>query len=444
MFCNVCGKPLDAPDLEFLSVDSTATTGNDVVMATGGAKGRSAVAIVAVLAALGAVAAFSGKSTPSATPTSTTAKSTTTTVAKATSTTTSTVPPDANTTTTTDAAAARARELALTQPRTLSTPILPEKTGTKLLLIGLSMVATGQSGNAIVDLDSGLVTPYPVGIVEGESVVQTYSGGSIVPIEGGGLLFITTNSGGLRFDTWQPTGPTQSVSVPVDSAEGFSFASVLTDDVFWSMRRNPLVPQGNVMSLVGYDVRDGHKVADVAMPESAQLLGSDAANHPVVVDYGSGTYSFDPAAKQFMRMTSNMASAIRGDWRVERACTEQLVCGSILRHGTDPPRPIPDLNNFFYGPMSLSPNGQTVVQVSDGDGSTPTLEAVDLIAGTRQKLDMNADTYPITLSWSADGMWLFGLTNGVLSAWKVGTAETRQLAFDGDPVRVEAFGIFPS
>ena len=434
-FCGACGKPLDAPDLEFLSADSAATTGNDVVMATGGGRGRSAVAIVAVLAALGGVAAFSGKSTITAT-----AKSTTTAVGKATSTTTSTlmaattVPPDASTTTTTDAAAARARERALTQPRTLTTPILPEKTGTKLLLIGLTLVATGQRGNAIVDLDSGLITPYPADGVTGRAVVLTY---------GSGLLLTDTSYGELRFDSWQPTGRTRSVSVLVDNFDGFNFASALTGDVFWSMGRNTLVPQNNLVRLVGYDVRDGHKVADVAMPESARLLGSDAANHPMVVDYGSGTYSFDPATQQFTRITTNMASAVRGHWRVERVCTEQLVCGTVLLNGSDPPRPVPDLDPFD-GPFSLSPNGQTVVQASYRDGGAAALEAVDLIAGTRQKLGMNADTFPVPLSWSADGMWLFGRTNGVLSAWKVGTTETLQLAFDSDPVRVEAFGVFPS
>jgi hypothetical protein len=434
-FCNACGRPLDAPDLEFLSSDSTATTGNDVVMATGGGKGRSAVAIVAVLAALGGVAAFSGQNTTTAT-----AKSTTTAVGRATSRTTSTLAASTTTTTnapttTTDAEAARARELALTQSRTIAAPILPEKTGTKLLLIGLTMAGSGQRGNAIVDLDSGVVTPYATNSDDDESIVQTY---------GSGLLVINTSYRGFRFTPWQPTGPTESVSALANNAEGFNSVGELAGDVFWSMRRNPLVSQGNVVSLVGHDVRDGHEVANVALPESTQLLGSDAANHPIVVDYGSGTYSFDPATKQFTRITSNMASAVRGDWQVERACTEQLVCSSILRHGTDPPRPIPNLNAFFYGPMSLAPDGQTVVQFSSGDGSTPTLEAVDLVAGSRQKLSMNADTYPMPLSWSTDGRWLFGPTNGVLSAWKVGTTETLQLTFDGDAVRVAAFGVFPS
>jgi hypothetical protein len=296
------------------------------------------------------------------------------------------------------------------------------------------MVATGQRGNAIVDLDSGLVTPYPADGVVGQPVIQAY---------GSGLLVVDTSYGGLRFDTWQPTGLTRSVAAPVVNSDGSNYANALAGDIFWTIGRNTFVPQSNVVRLMGYDVRDGHRVADVAMPESTGLLGSDAANHPVLVDYGSGTYSFDPVTQQFTRVTTNPTLAVRGDWRIERSCTEQLVCGYVLLNGIDPPRPVLDLQ-LFGGPLSFSPNGQTLVQASYRDGGAPTLEAVDLVAGTRQELNMDVDTFPIPLWWSSDSMWLFGRTNGVLSAWKVGTTEVLQLAFDGDPVRVETFGVFPS
>ena len=195
--------------------------------------------------------------------------------------------------------------------------------------------------------------------------------------------------------------------------------------------------------MVGYEVRDGHKVSDVKLLGLTGLIGSDAANQPVVVDYRSGTYSVDPTAQKFTRITSNIGSVARGDWLVERACTEQVVCGVVVLHGTDLPLPVPGLATLDR-PLSLSPDGQTLVQASSGDGGFLTLEAIDLITGNRQKLDMDADMEIIPLSWSADGSWLFGLKNGVLSAWKVGTTETLSLAFDGDPVRVTNFGVFPS
>ena len=111
------------------------------------------------------------------------------------------------------------------RPHALVTPILPEKTGTKMLLSLLIMPGTGQSVNAIVDLDLGLVTPYPAdGAIR--SVVQNY---------GSGLMLTDMSYGGLRFDTWQPTGPTGSVTVLPDSADIYNPASVLAGDVFWSM-----------------------------------------------------------------------------------------------------------------------------------------------------------------------------------------------------------------
>lgn len=111
----------------------------------------------------------------------------------------------------------------------------------------------------------------------------------------------------------------------------------------------------------------------------------------MIVDYGSGTYSFDPAAQQFTRITTNLATAVRGDWRVERACTERLVCGSVLLHGTDPPRPVPDIDNVFDGALSLSPDGQTLVQASYRDGGAPALEAIDPIAQEDRRIERVCD-----------------------------------------------------
>jgi hypothetical protein len=202
------------------------------------------------------------------------------------------------------------------------------------------------------------------------------------------------------------------------------------------------LPEHDIVTLAGYDVRDGHRVTKVAIAESARLIGSDSANHPVVVDYGRGTYSFDPATQEFTLLTTNRSSLVRGDWWVERTCTEPVACSVVVLHGTDSPRPIPGL--AVLGQPSLSPNGQTLVQASIGDDGRRTLQATDLITGTQQRLDMATATENVPLSWSADSRWLFGLNGGRLSAWKVGTTETLPLAFDGDPVRVANVGVFPS
>jgi hypothetical protein len=481
-FCSACGKSLAAPDLEFISASNSDSPGNDVVMGTGGRNVRSAVVIVAVFVALAGAIAFSGKRSITTAATSPTTKgvrrsstssspesSTRTSVLrKASSSTTSmvrtptSVPIDISTTSTTlkappttttpasagttgpagptagpTAGPASGPAISLSvpplrRPRTLATPILPEKTGAKLLLNSMSVPGGGLLEDAVVDLDSGVVTSYPSG--SRRSVVQAY---------GSGVLITDMSYGGLAFDIWQPTGPTQTVTVLPDSVDIYQPPGVLAGDVFWLMYRNAITPGEEVGRLVGYDVHNGHKVVDEKLRGLTRLIGSDAANNPVVVDYRSGTYSVDPATQQFTLITKNIAYLARGDWLVERACTEQIVCGVAVLHGTDLPRPVPDLA-VLDEPVSLSPNGQTLIQTVPGDGGFLALEAVDLITGTRQKLDLDADMEIISLSWSADSQWLFGLRYGVLSAWKVGSTQIVPLAFDGEPVRVANFAIFPS
>lgn len=107
------------------------------------------MAILGVLAVLGGVAAFSGKGTSKATSTTVSA-STTTLPVSTTPVPTTSVP--VITTTSTDPIETTVRSW-----RTLATPIIVEKTGLTLLLIG---VRSGSyvSGNVIVDLDSTAVT----------------------------------------------------------------------------------------------------------------------------------------------------------------------------------------------------------------------------------------------------------------------------------------------
>jgi hypothetical protein len=231
-FCRACGKPLDAPDLELLSGEVHTDSGSDVVMSVGGSKGRSAVAIVAVLAALGGVAAFSGKST-----TPSTVSPSTTIQRPPRTTTTTTAPPETSTTSTTDDAAARAREIAMTQPRTVATPILPEKTGLKLLVVGMQ-VAGGQSRTAIIDLDSGLVTPFLGPGVEQVQSIQRYGVG----------LVVSANDVARRFEIWQPDGTKQTIQVPTDSSNGFRQNELLAGDVMWSVVGSPTRPKSRLSS----------------------------------------------------------------------------------------------------------------------------------------------------------------------------------------------------
>jgi hypothetical protein len=425
-FCRTCGKPLDAPDLELLSGEVNTNSGTDVVMSVGGSKGRSAVAIVAVLAALGGVAAFSGKSAKSTTATSTTIQR------PLRATTTTTAPFEISTTSTTDDAVVRAGEIELIQPRTVTTPILPEKTGLKLLVVGMP-VGGGQSRTAIIDLDSGLVTPYTGFGIEQAQSIQPFGAG----------LVVSGNDVARRFEIWQPNGTKQTVQVPPDSSAGFRQNELLAGDIMWSVVGSPNQTEITLFKLVGNDVRDGHQVGEISLPETARLLGLDDQNRPVVVDLGSGTYVLDPATVTFKRITTNLTSAAQGDVRIENVCDEQLRCGTVRLKGGQAPQPLPE-SNFFRNQISLSPNGEIALRATYGNGGAADVEAIDLTTGAVQKVDVQADSYPPTLAWSTDSKWLFGVANGEVKAWKVGTPETLTLSLDGDTLRATAVGVFPT
>jgi hypothetical protein len=425
-FCNSCGKPLDAPDLELLSGETVSNEGADVVFSSGTNRGRSAIAIVGVLAVLGGVAAFSGKGASKAAPTTLP------------STTTSSVPTTSSLDTTTTSPGFV--ELAVPGPRQLTTPIIAEKTGLKLLLVGLQfpMAAPDNSNgaieagmtiaymntNAIVDLDSGNINPVA-------SVFSNFSGpdvASIVPI-GTGLL--VTDTAGIA-SVVEPDGTTRhfDTRIPNEPAK-------VGRDLVWSQDYGT-----GSGKLVAHDRRDGHEVAAIAMPQSAGLIGVDSDDHAIVSEIGTGTYSFDPTTKLFTRLTRNLTLAVQGDQRIERSCDDHLVCNTIMVKG-DEVTVLPDLNPF--GGLTLSPDGRYALQTvqSNTSNSGQIVQLVDLTTGARRPLE-NSSNQIGSFVWSSDSQWLFGIVDGELVVLKEGTAETRHLAFDGEPVRASSVGVFPT
>lgn len=421
-FCSSCGKPLDAPDLELLSSGTSNDAGTDVVMSPGGSRSRSLIAIFAVLAALAAAAAFSGKGT-------TATKTTTTTVARSTTvaaTTTSTTVPE---TTTTEDPAVQALKDAVLRPRILAKPILPEKTGIKLLLTGLQMTTSNQRGNAIVDLDTGLVTPFTDSDLNDPGAIRQYSGG----------LLVSGYSNGA-FVLWQPDGTTKRLSIPLLERD-----VGLGGDVVWSMTYGAGFGPPSGTKLIGYDLRDGRKVAEVEAPSSIQLIGFDEQNRPVVVEYGSGTYVFDPVTQKFSRLTTNLSFGVQGRLRLERRCDEQIVCTGAVLNGDADPVSVRDTEGFGP-PASFSPDGRYLVRYGGFDTGKFYLESVDLTTGIRQELSASTDgsfSYE-NLTWSSDSRWLFWASNSAISAWKADTTEIRELSFDGEELRANAVGVFPS
>ncbi len=309
--------------------------GADIVLSAGTNKGGSAMAILGVLAVLGGVAAFSGKGTSKATSTTVSA-STTRLPVSTTPVPTSGVP--VMTTTSTDVIETTVRSW-----RTLATPIIVEKTGLTLLLIGV------RSGSYVSGLGK----------------------------------------------------------------------------------------------LVAHDLRNGHEVASIAMPQSAGLMGVDSADHAIVSEIGSGTYSFDSATKLFTRLTRNMTIVAQEDRRIERACDDHLVCDTVMVNG-DQVTVLPDLN-VFGGPFVLSPDGRYTLQTvySNTSNSGQIVQLVDLATGARQPLE-GGNSQIGSFAWSPDSQWLFGIAGQELLAWKAGSAETRHLTFDGEPILATAVGVFPT
>ena len=418
-FCNSWGKPLDAPDLELLSGETVSTEGTDVVLSSGPNKGRSAIAIVGVLAVLGGVAAFSGKGTTKATTTTVSPSTTTSLAPTTTGVPTTTVP--GTTTTSTDF-------IVVTPPskRTLTSPIIVEKTGLKLLLIGVQF-SSYTRGNAIVDVDSGTVNP----------VVSEFSGfagqeiSSMEPV-GTGLLVI--DSAGTAA-VWEPDGTTRPLNAPLPGGQ-----VRVGHDLVWSQVYDGGSELG---ALVAHDLRDGHEVVSIAMPQSAGLMGVDSNGQAIVSEIGSGTYSFDPTTKLFTRLTRNMTIVAQGDRRIERSCDDHFVCSTVMVIG-DQVTVLPDLN-VFGGPFSLSPDGRYTLHTvySNTSNSGQIVQIVDLTTGARQPLDRGSSQIQ-SLAWSPDSQWLFGIADHELVAWKADSAETRHLTFDGEPIIATAVGVFPT
>jgi hypothetical protein len=408
-----------------------ASDGAEVVLSSGTNRVRSVIAIVGVLAVLGGVAAFSGKGMSKAA-TTTVAPPRTTLPVPTTSVPPSTVPTTtlaSTTTTSTDVI-----EIAVPSARTLTSPIVAEKTGLKLLLIGLQL-GSFFTANAIVDLDAGTVTP----------VVSDFSSfpGQIFSMDPIGSGLLATGAAGSVL--WEPDGTTRIlVAYPYGSPTKVGRALV------WSQDVDPVSGFGK---LVAHELGDGHEVVSVSIPQTAGLMGVDSADHAIVSEVGTGTYSLDPATALFTRLSRNMTIVAQGDRRIERSCDDHLVCSTVMVKG-EQETVLPDLN-FFGEPPLLSPDGRYALQniQSNTSNSGQILQMVDLALGTRWSVENgNSCSGAIdfrcgrieSVAWSPDSKWLFAVVNGELVAWKVGSAETRRPTFDGAPILAAAVGVFPT
>ncbi len=441
-FCSACGKSLDAPDLELIAGDTTSETGSDVVLSSGSPRGRSMLAIGVVLAALIGVAAFSG-----AGKTSTTAPTTTTTTSAPTTSTSST------TTTTikteiTQQRSADPRPVIPTLPSSLTvargsdapvtvsaggqlgTPPLPgEKTGAKLLLLGL--YSAGEAKDTIIDLDSGTLTRLESAtLVDSSAPLLTTATGLVLNGSGGfNVQFFTADGGHLQHRR---------------PGLGSSGTGVVIGDVLWTTQ---IEADGRTERLASIDLQTGAAVTWVDMPFGTFLVGQDETGRPMVhASAVSATYAFGIDTKQFDLVSSTAVIDSDGQRRIELRCDDHLACHFVLHGPRDGIREgeITELADYSgNSAASLAPGGENVLITT----YSPLAVSFDVVnVATRERVHLLNRSFAnggIPLAWSTDGRWLFFLNDNQLWAWRAGLPAPIEVLLDGQPVHADGLGVFP-
>ena len=423
-----------------LSGELATDTGTDVEISSGVSRGRSLMVIGVAIAAIAGAATFSGKGSTSAAPTTAAASTTTATAQGSSTSTTSTSVPLPETTLrnalTTDgdsnATAPTAPPVPLVQ--TVTSPILPEKSGLKLLVVGLGPPIDGRRVDAIVDLDSGVITRTIATFISNGNnntnpvTIQPYRSGVVVSDFNIGTI-TTVTADGIRRST--------SVRLSLPNA-------VIIGDIYWTSLFSDQSTSFSA-ALVGIDLISGEEVARIDPPQNVELVGTTSDGKPVVVEYGTGTYAVDIETQSFTLITPQSLTAIDRGNRLERRCDASLHCRSIVQFANGAVIEIPATDTQNEPRVEFAPSGDRALLRTFNDGGTG-LYVLDFKTGERLSLGSdNASQNPFTtFSWSTDGQWLFGVRNGALIAWKVGWAKPITLTFDGAPVSAIAVGIFPT
>jgi hypothetical protein len=444
-FCSACGKPIDAPDLELIAGDTTSNAASDVVLSSGSPRGRSMLAIGVVLAALIGVAAFSGAGKTSTTvpTTTTTTAAPTTSIAATTTATTTTI-----NTPITQQRSADPRPVIPTLPSSLTivpgsdaptvaptggqlgAPPLPgEKTGAKLLLLGL--YAAGDAKDTIIDLDSGALTRLDSAtLVDSSSPLLTTATGLVLNGSGGfNVQFFTADGGHLQHRR---------------PGLGSSGTGVVIGDVLWTTQ---IETDGRTERLASIDLQTGAAVTWVDMPFGTFLVGQDETGRPMVhASAVSATYAFDIDTKQFDLVSATSVIDADGQRRIELRCDDHLVCHFVLHGPRDGIREgeITELADYSgNSTASLAPGGENVLITT----YSPLAVSFDVVnVATRERVHLLNRSFAndvIPLAWSTDGRWLFFLNDNQLWAWRTGLPAPIEVLFDGNSVHADGLGVFP-
>jgi hypothetical protein len=414
-FCSSCGKPVDAPDLEMLAGDTSASEGTDVTLARSGSRVRSVLAIGVVVAAIGGAAAFTGSSAKS------TSASTTTTTPPSTSTT--------EVTTTT---------VAPLVPRKLDALPLPgETTGATLLLRGGSLGDGSLGHSRILDVDRGVLTTL--------DDTRSSDGNQIIFAPTSKGLVATQVYGDGSIDLWQRDGSVRSVAA-ASSTSGTFFGGqvVFAGDTMWATEYNPGGSGGQ--SLTSFSFRDGERVVWLKDANDISLVGVDKRGRPVMNGADGGAYTFDPLTRTFARLTGAPVEVASEAGRVEIECTESLTCTDVFRGADGVSHPL-NFPKGGRGNVSLSPDGTHAVKQTYEFGSDRlAFDVADTSTGEVVHLgEFEQGQRPFSLPvWTGDGRWLFvQLTDG-LAAWREGLSAPVIMQIDGKPIESFAVGVFPN
>ncbi|MEP6660703.1 MAG: hypothetical protein ABJD24_12365 [Acidimicrobiales bacterium] len=273
-------------------------------------------------------------------------------------------------------------------------PLLPEKTGIKLVL-------TQTDGHVVhVDLDSGTVTD----LLPNGNLHSLYQ---MVALQNG--VVVSGDTGPRLIADGEISGIGGSVDGVMGTSDGIHLIGLSYNDT-----------GGRVVSLVPGGARDEL----IALPEQTDIVGLRPGT-VLLQSRAGGVYEIDAATGVAAKVAEGSFLAAAGNRIASVTCDEALSCrigigplGAPPDHQVDV---VPGLEagGFYYGGgPALSPT-RDLVAYGTAFGGLPTVVVVlDLDAGaTVLRRELFPGPVGPQFVWSPDGRWLFWVNNGHVNAW---------------------------
>ena len=273
-------------------------------------------------------------------------------------------------------------------------PLLPEKTGVKLVL-------TQTDGHVVhVDVDSGTVTD----LLPSRDLQSLYQ---LVVLRHGVVV-----SG--------DTGPRLIADGEISSIGGKLDGLMGTPDGIHLIGLSYDNTGGQLVSLVPGGPRD----ALIALPEQSDLVGL-RPGAVLLQSRTGGVYRLDVVTGSAAKIADGAFVAAAGNRIASVTCDDALSCRiGIGAFGEQPDHQIaavPGLaaEGFYYGGgPALSPTRDLVAYGTAFEGLPTVVVVLDLDTGTTV---LTRELFPGPVGpqfvWSADGRWLFWVNNGHVNAW---------------------------